>query len=56
MWAQGWDSIFDLVKPFPNVQETNLTEVLIDNGYTTLKMFKVNICFYIHQIKDIKKF
>lgn len=41
MWAQSWDNIFDLVKPFPDAIETNLTKVLIDNDYNTMKMFKV---------------
>lgn len=41
MWAQAWDNIFDLVKPYPDAVETNLTEILLENNFTSIKMFKV---------------
>jgi hypothetical protein len=42
MWAQAWDSIFDLLAPYPNTEKTNLTEILIDKGYTPYGLFKVS--------------
>lgn len=41
MWAQTWENIYDLVKPFPDVEETSLTEVLVEKNYTPIKMFEV---------------
>ena len=43
MWAQEWDNIYDIVAPYPNAQKSNLTKILLDNGYTPTKMFKVAI-------------
>lgn len=41
MWAQNWDNIFDIVAPYPNEPEINITQILIDNNYTLIQMFKV---------------
>ncbi len=41
MWAQSWDNIFDIVAPYPNEPEINITQILIDNNYTHIQMFKV---------------
>ena len=43
MWSQSWENIYDLVVPYPKVKSLNLTEKLINKGYTPVKMFKVNI-------------
>lgn len=41
MWAQDWSSIYDLVVPFSNVNSTDLTQLLLQNNFTALTMFKV---------------
>lgn len=41
MWAQTWENILDVVKPYPNVTAANVTRILLENGYTPVKMFKV---------------
>jgi len=41
--GQTWDNILDILTPFKNEPKFNLTKILIDNKYTPLKMFKVNI-------------
>lgn len=41
MWAQSWSGISDLVLPFPDVAGPNVTQLLIENGYTPIRMFKV---------------
>jgi peptidyl-dipeptidase A len=46
MWAQQWDSIFDLIKPFQDAIEPNLTQSLIQKKYTPLKMFKEAESFF----------
>ena len=43
MWAQSWSNLFDLVAPYPDVKQVNLTQILIDKEYTPEKMFKVII-------------
>jgi peptidyl-dipeptidase A len=43
MWAQSWDNIYDLVVPYPNAEQTNLTKILIEKEYTPTKMFLVRL-------------
>ena len=40
MWSQSWEDIFDLLKPYPNVEEINLDKKLKEKNYTVIKMFK----------------
>lgn len=40
MWAQSWENIFDILIPFPESPLTNLTEILLNNKFTPIKMFK----------------
>jgi len=40
MWAQDWSNIYDLLVPFPNATSIDLTELLVQNNYTVIKMFK----------------
>ena len=30
MWAQSWENIFDIVKPFPNATGVDVTKSLVD--------------------------
>jgi hypothetical protein len=30
MWAQSWENIFDIVKPFPNATGVDVTKSLIE--------------------------
>lgn len=48
MWAQQWGGIIDLVKPYPDIQALDVTKLLVDNGYTPMKMFKVTraVCYF----------
>ena len=43
MWAQSWESIFDIVAPFPNVTTLNIDNKLIEKSYTPKSLFKVKI-------------
>jgi peptidyl-dipeptidase A len=46
MWAQTWDNIYDMVKPYPNVKDFNLTSILIEKNFTPIKMFKKSEEFF----------
>jgi hypothetical protein len=45
MWGQNWE-IRDIVLPFKNVQQLDVTKELIRQKYTPLKMFKVAEDFF----------
>jgi peptidyl-dipeptidase A len=50
MWAQQWNNILDLVLPYPNEKQVDVTSLLIKNNYTVNKLFKVRtllINYYI---------
>jgi len=46
MWAQSWENIFDIVKPFPNATGVDVTTALNDQGYKPLRMFQTSDEFY----------
>lgn len=46
MWAQSWVNIYDLVKPFKNVTDVDITERLEALGYTVREIFEVSDKFY----------
>lgn len=46
MWAQSWVNLEDLVKPYPEASEVDITGALVANNYTVLKMFDVADEFY----------
>lgn len=46
MWAQNWENIYDLVKPYPNIEEPDYDEEMKSQGYTVDKMFQTAEEFY----------
>lgn len=41
MWAQEWDNIIDIVKPFPSAAKIDVTSALIGQNYTVEAMFRL---------------
>ncbi|WAR05365.1 ACE-like protein [Mya arenaria] len=41
MWAQGWSNIFDLLAPYPEADQTNLTKAMIDQNYNVTHMYEM---------------
>lgn len=46
MWAQTWDSVFKYTAPYPNKKSTDVTDEMIKQNYTPIKMFKQSEHFY----------
>jgi peptidyl-dipeptidase A len=46
MWAQSWDSVYDILSPYPDVAAIRVTEALEAKGFTPLKIFQVINCFF----------
>lgn len=47
MYAQNWENIFDIVKPFTNVQNLDTTESLKKKNYTVEQIFKLAEHFFV---------
>jgi len=47
MWAQTWSNIFDLLVPFPNKSSVDVTQEMVKQNYTPLKMFKMAEEFFV---------
>ncbi|XP_047100514.1 angiotensin-converting enzyme-like isoform X1 [Schistocerca piceifrons] len=47
MWAQTWNNIFDISVPFPGKQNIDVTEEMVKQGYTPLRMFKLSEEFFV---------
>ncbi|CAL1532569.1 unnamed protein product [Lymnaea stagnalis] len=47
MWAQEWNSIFDLVEPFKGKVSVDVTNELVRQNYTVDDMFKTAEDFYV---------
>lgn len=47
MWAQSWNNLYDMTKPFPNASLIDVTKKLQDLGYDSKKMFEVSDEFYL---------
>ncbi|CAH0404343.1 unnamed protein product [Chilo suppressalis] len=46
MWAQNWKSIMDLVMPFPQAPNVDITAEMLRQGFTPLRMFQMAEEFY----------
>ncbi|XP_059062532.1 angiotensin-converting enzyme-like [Achroia grisella] len=46
MWAQNWKSIMDLVMPFPQSSNIDVTAEMLRQGFTPLRMFQMAEEFY----------
>nr|ATU82846.1 secreted Angiotensin-converting enzyme-like protein [Pristhesancus plagipennis] len=46
MWAQLWSNIYDLVAPYPNKKAIDVSEEMVKQNYTALKMFKLSESFF----------
>uniref|UniRef100_T1PCB8 Angiotensin-converting enzyme n=1 Tax=Musca domestica TaxID=7370 RepID=T1PCB8_MUSDO len=53
MWAQQWSSIADIVSPFPNKPLVDVSDEMVAQGYTPLKMFEMGDGFF--QSMGLKK-
>ncbi|XP_069675764.1 angiotensin-converting enzyme-like [Periplaneta americana] len=46
MWAQRWNNIFNLTQPYPDIPTIDITDSLVKQNYTPLKMFKLAESFF----------
>ena len=46
MWAQTWENIFPLVKPYPNAKPINYDKILKEQNFTPMKIFQVRFSIY----------
>lgn len=46
MWAQSWENLADLVRPFPNATKTDVDAALKQQHYTVLDLFRKSDEFY----------
>ncbi|XP_038076504.1 angiotensin-converting enzyme-like [Patiria miniata] len=46
MWGQQWNNIYDLVTPYPDVPDLDVTQEMRRQGYTVHKMFKTAERFF----------
>ncbi|XP_061401531.1 angiotensin-converting enzyme-like [Musca vetustissima] len=53
MWAQQWSAIADIVSPFPNKPLVDVSDEMVAQGYTPLKMFQMGDDFF--QSMGLKK-
>ncbi|KAK9731649.1 Angiotensin-converting enzyme [Popillia japonica] len=47
MWAQTWSNIADISLPYPNITSPTVTQEMINQGYTPLKMFQTANDFFV---------
>ncbi|MFN3911212.1 M2 family metallopeptidase [Hyphomonas sp.] len=47
MWAQQWSSIYDIVEPEAAPLKYDLTERLVEKGYTPVKMVETGEAFFV---------
>ncbi|XP_074116979.1 angiotensin-converting enzyme-like isoform X1 [Sminthopsis crassicaudata] len=41
MWAQSWENIYDMVVPFPNKPNLDVTNTMVQKGWNATHMFRV---------------
>lgn len=46
MWGQTWEGIADLTTPFPEKKLLDVTDEMVEQGYTPLKMFQMGDDFF----------
>uniref|UniRef100_A0A182QDG1 Angiotensin-converting enzyme n=1 Tax=Anopheles farauti TaxID=69004 RepID=A0A182QDG1_9DIPT len=46
MWGQTWDNIADITTPFPNKKLLDVTDEMVRQGYTAVKMFQMGDEFF----------
>uniref|UniRef100_A0A8C7ZA79 Angiotensin-converting enzyme n=1 Tax=Oryzias sinensis TaxID=183150 RepID=A0A8C7ZA79_9TELE len=46
MWAQTWNNIYDLMIPFPNKPNLDVTDEMVRQGYNATHMFRVSEEFF----------
>ncbi|KAK9502105.1 hypothetical protein O3M35_012698 [Rhynocoris fuscipes] len=46
MWAQLWANIYDIVAPYPEKKAIDVTDEMLKQNYTALKMFKLSESFF----------
>lgn len=46
MWAQEWNNIAELVRPFPNASKIDVDKVLAEEKYSVLDLFQTSDNFY----------
>ncbi|XP_071942842.1 angiotensin-converting enzyme-like [Antedon mediterranea] len=46
MWAQQWDNIYDIVRPFPDLESVDITPNMREQDYTVLQMFHIANNFF----------
>jgi peptidyl-dipeptidase A len=46
MWAQTWDNIYDILVPFPEATQPNLTKILHEKEYDAVKIFRESERFF----------
>ena len=47
MYGQNWENLFDIVKPFTNVQNLDTTEALKKKNFTARKIFQLAESFFV---------
>jgi peptidyl-dipeptidase A len=46
MWAQDWTNLADILKPYPNSPDLDITDQMISKGWTIKKMFELADAFF----------
>ena len=46
MWAQFWGNTIDLTKPYPDKPNIDVTDALVENGWTVKKIFQTGNDFF----------
>lgn len=46
MWAQTWESLYDMLAPYPEEGTVDVTDEMIKQNWTVERMFQVSEEFY----------
>lgn len=46
MWAQSWENIYDMVVPFPDKPNLDVTSTMVQKGWNVTHMFRVSEEFF----------